>query len=83
MPSGSCKLVPTELLSQILILSPHSSLSVGIQLCVRLQYSISFLFFFFEVGEYGQNSHIPLFSKIFSNILQFVKYLAIYHFFET
>ena len=31
----------------------------------------------------GQNDHILLFSKIFSNILLFMKYLAIYHIFKT
>ena len=31
----------------------------------------------------GQNDHILLFSKIFSNILLFVKYLTIYYIFET
>ena len=29
----------------------------------------------------GQNDHILLFSKIFSNILLFVKYLVIYYIF--
>ena len=30
----------------------------------------------------GENCHIPLFGKNISNIPLFVKYLAIYHFFE-
>lgn len=34
-------------------------------------------------GLFGQNGNIPQFGKIFSNILLFVKYLVIYHFFLT